>query len=308
MAVDSNCISGCITGPGMLYDAFHDMHRHHIETEKLLSPTISLTRDEARHLQTVLRLRVNDEVELFDGRGTTVRMRIVSAERHGMTLTPLAAPVKHPPPACQLVLFACISKGKRMDWTIEKGVELGVRRIVPVVSDRTIVRLDDEDAEGKTDRWMRVAIEAARQSGTAWLPTIDAPLPLAEVGSLVRACAPVFVAALVPEAQPMRQALAKMRAGCESSTLCASAPLREKIPASPRDVTRGPPPATSLVIPDNNPPATAGWFVGPEGDFTPEELQLLVASGAIPVSLGKQVLRAETAAIWGLCVLGAEWL
>ena len=305
----------------MLYDAFQDMHRHHIETEKLLASTIALPRDEARHLQTVLRLRVNDEVELFDGRGTTVRTRIVGAERHGMTLTPLAAPVKHPPPACRLVLFACISKGKRMDWTIEKGVELGVSRIVPVISDRTIVRLDEADAEGKTGRWMRVAIEAARQSGAAWLPTIDAPLPLAEIGPLVRACAPVFVAALVPEAQPMRQALAEFRTRGNASKslslhndggsggpalpcprdgtreppeLCASAPLREKAPAD--------------IHAHNAPPATAGWFVGPEGDFTREELQLLVAHGAIPVSLGKQVLRAETAAIWGLCVLGAEWL
>ena len=246
------------------------MHRHYIETEKLLAPTIALPREDARHLQTVLRLRMHDEVELFDGQGLTVQARIANTERHSMTLAPLAAPVKHPPPACQLVLFACVSKGKRMDWTVEKGTELGVSRIVPVISDRTIVRLDEGDAEDKAGRWQRVAIEAARQSGTAWLPTIDPPVPLTKVGPLVRACAPVFVAALVPEAQPMRQVLAHMRT-------------------------------------EDAPVATAGWFVGPEGDFTPEELQLLIAQGAIPVSLGRQVLRTETAAIWGLCVLGAEW-
>ena len=260
------------------------MHRHYIETEKLLAPTIVLPREDARHLQTVLRLRMNDEVELFDGQGLTVQARIASTERHSMMLTPLAAPVKHPLPACQLVLFACVSKGKRMDWTIEKGVELGVSRIVPILSERTIVRLDEEDAEGKTDRWLRVAIEAARQSGTAWLPAIDPPVRLAEAGPLVRACAPVFVAALVPEAQPMRNVLAKMRNDGQAHGLCAFAPLRENVPA------------------------TAGWFVGPEGDFTPVELQLLIAHGAIAVSLGRQVLRTETAAIWGLCVLGAEWL
>ena len=255
----------------MLYDVFQGMHRHYIETEKILAPTISLPREDARHLQTVLRLRVDDEVELFDGCGITVQARIISPGRYGMILAPLAAPVRHAPPACRLVLFACISKGKRMDWTVEKSVELGVSRIVSVISERTIVRLDEEDAEGKTGRWMRVAIEAARQSGTAWLPTLDAPVRLADVGPLVRTCAPVFVAALVPGAQPVRQVLADIR-------------------------TRG------------TPPATAGWFVGPEGDFTPGELQLLIASGAIPVSLGRQVLRTETAAIWGLCVLGAEWL
>jgi len=247
------------------------MHRHYIETSRLQSPSLTLAREEARHLQTVLRVRDDETVELFDGRGLTATARVAATGRHALRLELLAPPTRHPPPACQLVLFACISKGKRMDWTIEKGVELGVSRIVPVISDRTIVRLDEEDAEGKTGRWMRVAIEAARQSGTAWLPAIDAPMPLAEIGPLVRACAPVFVAALVPEAQPVRQVLAGLRANGAQ-------------------------------------PATAGWFVGPEGDFTPEELQLLVAHGTMPVSLGKQVLRAETAAIWGLCVLGAEWL
>ena len=246
------------------------MHRHYIESNRLQAPSLTLVKEEARHLQTVLRLRLNDEVELFDGRGLTATARVAAAGKHALQLDLLAAPAQHAQPACQLVLFACVSKGKRMDWTIEKSVELGVSRIVPVLSDRTIVRLDEEDAESKTDRWMRVAIEAARQSGTAWVPTIDTPVPLAQVGPLVQDCAPVFVAALVPEAKPMRQVLAGVR--------------------------------------NETAPTRAGWFVGPEGDFTPVELQLLLASGAIPVSLGRQVLRTETAAIWGLCVLGAEWL
>ena len=246
------------------------MHRHHIETFRLQSPIVTLVKDEARHLQTVLRVRDGETVELFDGQGLTAVARVAVAGKHELRLELTAPPTCHAPHACQIVLFACISKGKRMDWTIEKGVELGVSRIVPILSDRTIVRLDDEDADGKTDRWMRVAIEAARQSGTTWLPAIDTPVQLAKAGPLVRACAPVFVAALMPEAKPMRQVLAGLRAGGES-------------------------------------PATAGWFVGPEGDFTAEELQLLITNGAIPVSLGRQILRTETAAIWGLCVLGAEW-
>ncbi|MEI8243901.1 MAG: RsmE family RNA methyltransferase [bacterium] len=246
------------------------MHRHYIETSRIQSPSLTLAREEARHLQAVLRVRDGEAVELFDGRGLTAAARVAAAGKHALRLELLAPPTCHPPPACQLVLFACISKAKRMDWTIEKSVELGVSRIVPVISDRTIVRLDEDDAGGKTGRWMRVAIEAARQSGATWLPVIDAPTRLADVGPLVRACAPVFVAALVPEAQPVRQVLAGWRAG-------------------------------------GAPPATAGWFVGPEGDLTPGELERLVASGAIPVSLGPQVLRAETAAVWGLCVLGAEW-
>lgn len=267
------------------------MHRHFLETARLQSPTLTLGKDEARHLQTVLRVREGDEVELFDGRGLTALARVAAADRHGVRLEWSAPPTRHAQPACAITLFACVSKGKRMDWTVEKAVELGVRRIVPVISDRTIVRLDEADAEGKTGRWTRVAIEAARQSQAVWLPEISAPLALAATAPLLPASAPVFVAALTSDARPLRDVLAERRAGGNSSKdneLCASAPLRGKTAAGT--------------------PATAGWFVGPEGDFTPDELRLLCKHGTIPVSLGRQVLRAETAALWGLCVLGAEWL
>ena len=248
------------------------MHRHFLETSRLTAgAALTLPREEARHLQTVLRVREGEAVELFDGRGLTAPARVAAADRHGLRLELIAAPTCHAPPACALTLFACVSKGKRMDWTVEKAVELGVHRIVPVISDRTIVRLDEADAEGKTGRWTRVASEAARQCHAVWLPELVAPLPLAETAPLLRSCAPVFVAALTPDARPLRDVLAEMRA-------------------------------------NGTPPAASGWFVGPEGDFTPEELRLLRAHGAIAVSLGRQVLRAETAALWGLCVLGSEWL
>lgn len=247
------------------------MHRHYLDTARLQATSLTLERDEAHHLQHVLRVQDGESVELFDGRGLTLTARVVSTGRHALHLVTLDAPVRHPPPACRLTLFACVSKGKRMEWTVEKAVELGVSRIVPVISDRTIVRLDRDDADGKAERWLRVAIEAARQCGSAWLPDIAAPVALPDTVALLPACAPVFVAALTPDAQPMRQALTRFRQ-----------------PA--------------------HPPPAAGWFVGPEGDFTPAELRLLLDADAIPVSLGRLVLRTETAALWGLCVLGAEWL
>jgi 16S rRNA (uracil1498-N3)-methyltransferase len=247
------------------------MHRHYLEPARFSRETLVLEREEARHLQSVLRVRDGEVVELFDGCGQTVRVRVSSTGRHTLQLTREAPPTCHAPPACRLVLFACISKGKRMDWTIEKGVELGVSRIIPVLSERTIVRLDEEGAEGRADRWQRVAVEAARQCGTPWLPAVDPPRPFAAIPPLVAACAPVLVAALTPAARPLRQVLAALR--------------------TPRP-----------------PPVTIGWFVGPEGDFTPQELDRLQEAGALPVSCGPQILRTETAALWGLCVLGAEFL
>ncbi len=244
------------------------MHRCLVKTEELLADAFTLGRDEARHLQTVLRVKPGDHVILFDGRGRTRAASITAVERHGLSLIADAPVLEHPCPPCCLTLFACVSKGNRMDWTVEKAVELGVGRIVPVISDRTIVRLDADDGVAKVSRWARVAEEAARQCGAARVPEILSPIPFKACLQDVAASAPVFVAALTPTAKPLREALAAYA----------------------------------------TPPPRAGWFVGPEGDFTPPELVALLATGALPVSLGPQVLRAETACLYGLCVLNCAWL
>jgi 16S rRNA (uracil1498-N3)-methyltransferase len=222
-------------------------------------------------LQTVLRVKQGDGVQLFDGQGRTRQAIVAECAKHTLTLSPVAPVVLHDKPACALTLFACVSKGKHMDWTIEKAVELGVTRIVPVVSARTIVRIESEDRDAKKDRWMRIAEEAARQCGSAWLPEILPPCSFKESLSLVKETTPTFVAALTQEAKPLREYLLPT-ANCQLPTV------------------------------------QAGWFVGPEGDFTPEELVQLQAAGAIPVSLGKRVLRTETACLYGLCVLNSAWL
>jgi len=248
------------------------MHRHLVTPETLLADTCVLGKEEARHLQTVLRVKQGDTVQLFDGQGHTRQAIVAEGAKNTLTLSNTAPVVLHPKPSCALTLFACVSKGKHMDWTIEKAVELGVARIVPVVSARTIVRIENDDRDAKKDRWMRIAEEAARQCGSAWLPEIRPPCSLTESLALVKTTTPTFVAALTPEAKPLRDYLL--------------------------------PPTSSLL----SPPSQAGWFVGPEGDFTLEELEQLQAAGAIPVSLGKNVLRTETACLYGLSCLNSAWL
>jgi 16S rRNA (uracil1498-N3)-methyltransferase len=245
------------------------MHRCLIQKDRLAADVVRLSHDEGRHLQAVLRVRVGEAVELFDGGGATRLAGVRQANRDGVELEARGPCVMHAPLACALTLFACVSKGTRMDWTVEKAVELGVSRLVPVLSERTIVRLDEGDADAKVGRWSRVAAEAARQCGAVWLPEIEAPCALSAAAVRLAQHAPVFVAALSPQARPLREALVAWGPGV---------------------------------------PPRAGWFVGPEGDFTPGELDLLIGAGALPVSLGRNVLRTETAAVYGLCVLGCAWL
>ena len=246
------------------------MYRHPVTPAQLLQPRLVLERADARHLQTVLRVSEGLPIELFDGCGRTVRHTITACGRDGLTLEQAAPPVAHPAPACRLALVACVSKGKRMDWTLEKAAELGASRMVPVLSERSVVQIDSPDeAAAKQERWRRIAIEATRQCGSAWAPEVAPPRPFRLILPELAATDPLLAAALTPAARPLREVLAAL-------------------PSSP--------------------PREAAWIVGPEGDFTPGEIEALRDAGARLCSLGHNILRTETAAIYGLAVLGAAWL
>jgi len=237
------------------------MHRFLVQTDDIHHDTVVLAGDAARHLK-VVRPRPGEAVELFDGKGTVRTYRVDAS-----VLTAIGEPRSCPPSPLRLTLFACVTKGSRWDWTIEKAVELGVSRIVPVVSDRCIVRLDPAERDAKAERWRRIAADAARQSDAAWLPEVCRAVDFHVAAEEVRACGTVFAGVLAdPPPPPLQTALAEAVAGgCE---------------------------------------AGLGFFVGPEGDFSPEELQVLRGI-AIPVSLGPTILRAETAAVFGLSVIAA---
>ena len=223
---------------------------------------IALPDDAARHLK-VVRPRTGEEVELFDGHGRTRRCKW-----DGRRLVPDGPATAFPAPRTELVLFACVTKGSRWDWTIEKAVELGATRIVPVISDRCIVRLPPAERAAKADRWRRIAADAARQSDAVWLPEVLAAVDFPDALALVKSCGRVFVGALCQPPPP---------------------PIWNEVAAA---------------VSSNAPLPSLGIFVGPEGDFTPDELRALLEL-ATPVSFGPTILRAETAAIFGLSVLAA---
>lgn len=236
------------------------MHRLPADARSLAEEIPQLSREAARHLK-VLRPEDGEEVELFDGAGG---WRRYAYDRRADRLK-ASGPARRDPAPPPLTLFACVTKGSRWDWTVEKCVELGVTRIVPVISARTVVRIAPGDRAAKRERWMRVAQDAARQCDARWLPQIDEPTD--------------FDAALALAAE----------------TTCFAGALTEPPPPPLLEVALAAKPA-----PDR-PPAV---FVGPEGDFTPEELEALLRV-AKPTSFGPTVLRAETAAIFAVAVLAA---
>ena len=253
------------------------MHRFLVPTETLAQDNPELPED-ARHHLKVLRLKSGEEVELFDGHGSSRRYELTTPH----LLSPLSSlissgdsqfensPIRKLFP---LTLFACITKGSRWDWTIEKATELGVTRIVPVISERTIVRIDPADREKKRQRYQRIAEDASRQSGSLYVPEIVAPLSFKDSLPLVR------------------------------ETVCFIGALTT--PPSPHLLSS----LSSLLSPSNSQFENSQFenskislFIGPEGDFTPAELESLMEI-ANPVSFGSTILRAETAAIYGLSVI-----
>ena len=236
------------------------MHRLLVETVLLAPESPVLPADAAQHLK-VLRPKDGEEIELFDGHG---RWRTY-AWANGLQASSSIQTIEQSNNS--LTLFACITKGSRWDWTIEKATELGVTRIVPVISDRTIVRIPKGERAAKRARWQRIAEDAARQSDAKWLPEIDEPVDFRDALALVKKTT-CFIGALTdPPSPPLMAAIEDFRR--ETGGLkCVST------------------------------------FIGPEGDFTPEELKTLLEI-AIPTSFGPTVLRAETAAIYAVSVLVA---
>lgn len=151
--------------------------------------TVTLAADEARHLRDVLRLKAGDEVYAFDGRGREFRC-VVSTTRRDAAELRIETEVEPAKPESHLQLNLCVAllKGDKFDLVVQKATELGVRRITPLITRYADIHLRDEsDAMKRVVRWQRIALEAAKQSGRAFVPEISQPLKVdsaLEVGGL----------------------------------------------------------------------------------------------------------------------------
>lgn len=178
--------------------------------------SLSLTGDEAHHCRRVMRKKVGDQIEIFDGEGRFAIVSIsvmtsneVSLEFISKGETPKVTP--------EIEIAVGIPKGKTFDLIIQKAVELGVSRIQPLVTDQGNIRMTDKDHGSKKAKWQRVALEACKQCGQNFVPEVFAPRELSswlsdESGSVK------FVGALQPGALPLRLLLGNFQ-GPESITL-----------------------------------------------------------------------------------------
>ncbi|HZT23058.1 MAG TPA: RsmE family RNA methyltransferase [Verrucomicrobiae bacterium] len=266
-------------------------HRFYLPPEHCRGDVLRLEGREAHHALGVLRLRRGDEVMVLDGAGNRFICRAGDPLHRALPLH-VERKLTAAPPPCALTLLVGLPKGKIIESLISKAVELGAHRVVPLLTERVVTRLEEPDRARKQAHWRQVAVEAIKQCGAAWLPEIEAPVAIQE---FLRAAAP-GTAAVTPRSDS-RGSWPKTGAPFELSLVGALQTERRH----PREVFR------EFEKVHGRLPKTAAAWIGPEGDFTPEELRRIQDAGAQPVSLGPLTLRVETAAIYCLSVLHYEF-
>lgn len=245
------------------------MHRFYLPKDECQGQTLLLADRESHHAQDVLRLRRGDQVEVLDGEGTRFLCEVRVLGRRRVELAVLKREYVSPP-SCGITLLQGLPKGKAFESIIQKATELGVLRIVPLLAERVATRLDDAMALHKAEKWQLTAVEAIKQCGAVWLPRVQSPLTPAQFLARREDFDLTLIASLQPDLPSARK--------------CFNAFVSEK---------------------GNNPRSVAIW-IGPEGDFSPTEVATVVASGAQPISLGRLILRCETAAIYCLSIVNHE--
>lgn len=243
-------------------------HRFYLAPDRWLQEQPELESADAHHCADVLRLEVGDIVMTFDGLGMVAEAELLEVHRKHCKLR-IGRQAMTTEPRCAITLAQAVPKGKNMELVLQKAVELGASAIVPLLTDRTVVRLEEGDAARKRERWQQIALEACKQCGRNTIPLVELPCTV-EQFLANRSEGLLFLASLQSDARGIKEVLGAYQR--DNRTLL-----------------------TSVSV-----------LIGPEGDFTPDEITLVKAAGAVPITLGPIILRTETAALYCLSVLGHE--
>lgn len=240
------------------------MHRFFVQPSQVGEDTIVITGGDVNHIRNVLRMKPGEELIAADGQGAEYRCRlsgITDQEARAEILWKLSGDAELP---VRITLYQGLPKSDKMDFIVQKCVELGVSRIVPVDTARTVVKLDAKKEQNRRNRWSAIAESAAKQSGRGIVP---------EIGPVLS-----FKAALA-EAEAWDRILIPY----ERAENMAQ---------------------TRSILTELQPGMSVGIFIGPEGGFEETEVEAAEAAGARAVTLGRRILRTETAGMALLAMLG----
>ncbi len=243
------------------------MSRFYVPKEKRKKDKIEITGDEAHHILDVMRMQNKDKVVVFDGTWNEYAGFIQDINRPDKKLIVEIISIKRPAREKQVevTIAQAIPKKCKMEHIIEKATELGAGSVLPMITDRTIVRPGLTARKTKLARWKKIAIGAAKQCGRADIPLVEKICEFKDIVSRIDQYDLTLFACLRERSIPVKSALADFNAG------------------------------RILVI------------IGPEGDFTAEEIRIADRDNCKFVSLGARVLKSDTAGIFVLSVLNYEF-
>lgn len=224
---------------------------------------IILEGPDVNHIKNVLRMRPGEDVRISDGSGKVYLCCVDDYEEGTAVLDILKELDSDTELPSEIVLFQGLPKGDKMDWIVQKAVELGVHAVVPFSAKRSVVKLDEKKAKKRQERWQAIAKGAAEQSGRSRIPEVRQVLTFA--GALDAASDLDVV--LIPY---------ELEEGMEK---------------------------TARIIGNIAPGQSVGVFIGPEGGFEETEVEQAEERGAEPITLGKRILRTETAGLTTLSIL-----
>jgi 16S rRNA (uracil1498-N3)-methyltransferase len=245
-------------------------NRFFIKQKSIQQQTITLSGEEHHHLSRVSRARPGEKVWLFDGEGTNYLARIKAIGKNRTELLILEKMDKDKPKIL-ITLAQALIKPKKFELIIQKSTELGVNAIIPVITARSVINIEGK-MERKVERWRRIAREAAKQSRNSFVPTLSLP---------------VAVDKLIKERDDAKKLFLSESKGkyLRDILVCASK----------KGFQVEEPPSSVLIL------------IGPEGGWTKEEEEDILNHGFEATSLGKLILRAETAAICSLSLVSHFW-
>lgn len=240
------------------------MHHFFVKGNQIEEKRITLIGDDAKHLWKALRGKVGERILISgdDGLEYTCEISQIGDEKVEAEILWKEAADRELP--VKIHLFQGLPKGDKMEWVIQKAVELGAYEIIPVATKRSVVKLDEKKGLHKRERWQAIAESAAKQSKRAAVPEVKGPVSFGEAVQMAK----------------------------ELDMILFPYELAEGM-----EYTRD-------ILNQVKNKRSVGIFIGPEGGFDENEVNAAKQEGACPITLGKRILRTETAGLYLLSVLG----
>lgn len=238
------------------------MHRFFIP--QLYNEEMTITGVDAKHIGKVLRMQPGDKLQIVSDDGVSALAEVIAITESTVTVRCLEKLAESHEPAVKITLAQGLAKGEKMDFIIQKAVELGVYSVVPVAMEHSVVRLDGAKADKKVERWQKIAEAAAKQSKRDIIPQVQA-------------------------VQSVSEMLANNN--CKTKIIAYECEDRMSLKTALREAGQ----LEDLLL-----------IIGPEGGISEAELAKAREAGAVPVSLGRRILRAETAGLVAMSAIFYE--